>query len=105
VKFGLMGGLGISWKGKTREEASTSWRGELFKCTQPKSMLEMEISLVGDGNYSRAILVSGSTQRWRREKVHRTLARLGKGIEKEDEEEEERTNLRKILKVYLLLWE
>jgi hypothetical protein len=31
------------------------------------------------------------------------LLGLVKGIKKEDEEEEERTNLRKILKVYLLL--
>jgi len=40
--------------------------------------IEVEESLVGDGSWSRVILVSVSIQRRRKEKVHRPCVRLGK---------------------------
>ncbi len=62
------------------EEATTSWGSELSKCAQPSNTMEMEVevSLVGDGNCSWVVLKRGSTQGQMEEKVQGTYARLRK---------------------------
>ncbi len=66
--------------------------------------MEVEESLVGDGNWSRAVLVSVSIQRWRREEVHRPCVRFGKWSRIRGGEGEEGANLRRKYKVCFFVW-
>ncbi len=50
--------------------------------TKEHSGDEVGESLVGDGSYSRIVLVNVSTQGWRKEEVHKPCVRLGKGSRK-----------------------
>jgi hypothetical protein len=73
VKFGLLGGLDVSWRGKVVWRGiATSWGGELSRYTQPNNIVKMEVeaSLIGGGGCSKKVsMCCWSTQRQIEEKV------------------------------------
>jgi len=65
---------------KQCEETIVLWASGLSKCAKLNSTMEMEVeaSLVGDGNYSKEVFKGGSTQERREEEVQKTYVKLSK---------------------------
>ncbi len=75
-----MGGWMYHDEAKQCEEATVLWTSGFSKCAQLSSTMEMEVetSLVGDGNYSKEVLKGGSIQERREEEVQKTYVKPNK---------------------------
>jgi hypothetical protein len=78
--LGYQGGWTYCEEVKYCEGAIASWRGELSRCAQPTSIIEMEVdvSLVGGGSCSREVFKHCCIQGRMEEKVHITSVRPSK---------------------------